>query len=143
MRDRMERPGVGVSCIIIKGSRVLLGKRKGVRGAGTWAFPGGHLELYEEPEDAAAREAFEETSVKVSLPRFAAMTNDIFREDKRHYITLHFVCSYKSGEPKITEPEKCEGWEWFKCDELPEPLFPSVKKLTEQKFNPFSPSFRA
>lgn len=134
----MDRPGVGVSCIIIKGDKVLLGKRKGSHGAGTWAFPGGHLELYEEPEDAARREVLEETGLKVSTPRFGSFTNDLFAEEGRHYITLHYVCSYESGEPGAMEPEKCEGWEWFGWDELPEPLFPSVKKLKERNFNPFN-----
>lgn len=133
----MDLPGVGVSCIIIKEGMVLLGKRKGSHGANTWAFPGGHLELYEEPDHAAEREAFEETGLKVSSPRFAVFTNDIFVKDKRHYITLHFVCRYKEGEPKVMEPEKCEEWCWFAWDELPKPLFPSIVNLQRQGFDPF------
>jgi len=35
------------------------------------------------------------------------------------------------------EPEKCEKWEWFKWDKLPQPLFLPVKNAIKQGFNPF------
>lgn len=36
------------------------------------------------------------------------------------------------GEPKLLEPDKCEGWQWFDWDSLPEPLFPSVESLIKK-----------
>lgn len=133
----MDMPGVGVSCIIIKGKDVLIGRRKGAHGAGTWAFPGGHLEMYETPEETAIREVLEETGLIVRDPKFGALTNDIFRDDKRHYITLHYVCRYASGDPKTMEPDKCSGWVWAEWNDLPRPLFPTVSKLLDMKFDPF------
>ena len=44
---------VGVSIIIKKGNKVLVGRRKNIRGNGTWAFPGGHLEFGESFEETA------------------------------------------------------------------------------------------
>ncbi|RLC15632.1 MAG: DNA mismatch repair protein MutT, partial [Deltaproteobacteria bacterium] len=55
------RPLIGVAAIVIKDKKVLLGKRKNAHGAGTWAFPGGHLEYKESIEECAKREVFEET----------------------------------------------------------------------------------
>lgn len=51
-----KRPKVGLSVIIRRKSKVLLGKRKNSHGAGTWCFPGGHLEYKE-----SLRELKEET----------------------------------------------------------------------------------
>ena len=48
-----DRPKVGIGVIIIKDSKVLMGKRKGLHGAGFWHFTGGHLELNESIEDCA------------------------------------------------------------------------------------------
>jgi len=43
--DKVPRVGLGV--LIIKDGKVLLGRRKGAHGEGTWAPPGGHLECGE------------------------------------------------------------------------------------------------
>ena len=35
---------IGVGVIVLRGGRVLLGRRRGSHGADSWALPGGHLE---------------------------------------------------------------------------------------------------
>ena len=134
----MNRPLVGVAAIVTQNNRVLLGKRKGVHGAGCWAFPGGHLEFNESIEGCAAREVDEETGLSIKNCRYATCTNDLFRETNKHYVTLFVVCEYESGEPEVKEPEKCEKWEWFTWNEFPEPLFLSLENLLDKAFNPFS-----
>ncbi len=42
-----KRPKVGLGVLIFKDGKVLLGKRKGAHGEGTWCPPGGHLEFGE------------------------------------------------------------------------------------------------
>ncbi|WP_139795923.1 nucleotide triphosphate diphosphatase NUDT15, partial [Desulfocicer vacuolatum] len=69
--------------------------------AGSWAFPGGHLEFNESVEMCATREVFEETGLSVKNPRFATMTNDLFHESDKHYVTLFVVCEYKNGDVEI------------------------------------------
>lgn len=61
-----QRPKVGVGVLIVKGSSVLLGKRKGSAGAGTWATPGGHLEFGESWAQCAVREVHEETGLTLT-----------------------------------------------------------------------------
>jgi 8-oxo-dGTP diphosphatase len=41
-----------------------------------------------------------------------------------------FVTKF-SGEPKVLEPHKCEYWEWFEWESLPEPLFAPIQTLVE------------
>lgn len=132
-----NRPKVGVGVIVTRDQKVLLGKRRNAHGDGTWSFPGGHLEFGEEPEDCAIRETLEETGIRIKNLRRSAYTNDIFRKENKHYITLYIISEYDSGTVKIMEPEKCERWEWFDWDNLPEPLFLPIENLLKDKFNPF------
>ena len=129
-----NRPSVGVAVIVIKSGKVLLGKRKGSHGAGYWAFPGGHLEMNESIEVCARREVFEETGISIDNIRYAAFTNDIFKEEKKHYVTLFVVADYHGGEIQVVEPDKCEKWDWFIWGKFPENLFLSLKNLLAQGF---------
>jgi 8-oxo-dGTP diphosphatase len=42
---------------------------------------------------------------------------------------------YASGELKLMEPNKCEKWDWFNINDLPEPLFLPLKNLLKEKIN--------
>lgn len=132
-----NRPLVGVSVIIKKGNKVLVGKRKNIPGSGTWAFPGGHLEFRESLEECVKREVMEEVGIKIKNIKFQTLTNDINPKEKTHYVTLFFTSSYNGGKVKNMEPEKCESWEWIKWEDLPHPLFLPIKNLLKQKYNPF------
>lgn len=129
-----NRPAVGVAVIVIKEGEILLGKRLNSHGSGTWALPGGHLELNESIEACARREVFEETGLSIQNIRYATFTNDIFTTEKKHYVTLFVVADYDSGQPQIKEPDKCEKWDWFRWHALPEPLFLSLRNLLNQQF---------
>jgi len=132
-----QRPKTGVGVIITKDNKVLLGKRKGVHGEGTWSFPGGHQEFSEEIEDTAKRETLEEAGIKIKNIRLGPYTNDIFKNKGKHYITLFVTAEYDSGEARVMEPDRFETWEWFEWGNLPKPLFLPIENLLKQGFNPF------
>ena len=129
-----HRPAVGVSVIVLNGDRVLLGLRIAGHGAGSWQFPGGHLEFGETIEDCARREAREETGLELRNLRPGLYTNDIFAAEGRHYITLFVLADYAGGTPEVSEPDKCARWEWFGWGELPQPLFLPIENLLRQGF---------
>lgn len=120
--------------ILVKDNKVLLLKRKNAHGEGTWGFPGGHLELNEGLEDCATREVEEETGIIVTNIRFAGLTNDIFTEENKHYITIFMLCDWKAGEAQIKEPESCVAQDWFDWEELPQPLFLPITNLLKQGY---------
>lgn len=109
--------------IITQDEKILLLKRQGAHGSGTWSLPGGHLEWNESLEDCAKRETAEEAGIEIKNPLFFAVTNDIMNDEDRHYITIFMKATEFSGEPKICEPERCAEMEWFSLDDLPAPLF--------------------
>ena len=132
-----NRPKVGVGVIVIKDNKVLLGQRKNAHGEGSWSFAGGHLEMNETPEECAQRETLEEVGIRIKNPRSVAFTNDIFKDENKHYVTIYVLSEYDLGEIRVMEPDKCERWEWFEWDKLPQPLFVPIQNLLKIKFNPF------
>lgn len=125
----MERPKVGVGIILLQDGKTLLGKRKGAHGEGQWAHPGGHLEFGETLDACVRRELAEETGVIPLTQKQGPWTNDIM--ENKHYITLWMFVPEFQGIPQVLEPHKCEGWEWFAWDALPQPLFLPVKNLVK------------
>lgn len=123
--DETNRPKVGIGVLIIKEGKVLLGKRRGALGHGSYGGPGGHLECMESFAECAQRETHEETGIEIENVRFLCLTNLITFAPK-HYVDVGLIADWKSGEPERREPEKCDGWGWYDIDDLPTPLFGAV-----------------
>ncbi|KAI1338714.1 nudix domain-containing protein [Xylariaceae sp. FL0016] len=113
-------PRVGVASMVCNAKgEFVMGKRKSSHGAGTWQFPGGHLEMGESFFACAERECLEETGLRVRGVRVLAVTNDVF-DPAKHYITIFVQCQMRDPDarPETLEPEKCEGWHWIGWEEV-------------------------
>lgn len=130
-----QKPQVGTAIIITNDDKVLLMKRKGPHGHGTWSTPGGHLNFGETLEGCAAREAKEEVGVDVFDVRFQCVTNDFFAEERKHYITV-WLGGKPVGEPTIAAEQEVEEIGWFAWDALPEPLFLPLENLVKKNSYP-------
>jgi len=133
MENRKVKVGLGVYIFNNKKELLLL-RRKGAHGEGSWCPPGGHLEFNESFKECARREAKEEMDVDIKSISIMGVTNDIFSEGK-HYITIAVSAKLKSGKPKLMEPEKSTEFGWFKINKLPKPLFLPVQNLLKSEFN--------
>lgn len=124
MSDKVidQEPKVGIGVMILKDGKVLLHKRKGSHGDGEYAFPGGHLEYMESFEDCAKRETREECGIEIDNIRFQ-FTANVRKYAPKHYVHIGLIADWKSGEPQILEPEKCESWNWYDLNNLPKPMF--------------------
>jgi 8-oxo-dGTP diphosphatase len=89
-----------------------------------WGLPGGGLEPGETPEQAAIREALEETGYQVALGRFVGSYRRPQMNDLRHIFTAHVT----GGQPVQNGPETREV-RWFPIHELPRRLTPSVHAI--------------
>ena len=130
-----QTPQVGTAIIITKDNQDLLMKRKGPHGNGTWSTPGGHLDFGDTLEGCAAREAKEEVGVDVVDIRFRAVTNDIFEETGKHYVTV-WLEGTPAGEPFIAAEREVEDLGWFDWDALPQPLFLPLENLVKENSYP-------
>ncbi|KAE8151840.1 NUDIX hydrolase domain-like protein [Aspergillus avenaceus] len=150
----LPNPRTGVS-VILRDPRqealcVLLGLRQGSHGAGSWAFPGGHIKHGETLEETCIREIKEETGLTITNVRFLTATNDIFVEERKHYTTNVMGADIVGDpEPKLMEPNKCAAWEYVPWEEIraiaetgegDRALFLCVENLFKQRkgFNPLA-----
>ena len=136
MSDEIQRPKIGTGVVVIKDKKILLGKRKGSHGSGEYGLPGGHLEYLEGFEECIKRETLEETGICIKNVKFISVHNSVKYRPK-HYVNINFVADWESGEPRVLEPEKCEGWDWYDLDKLPSPIFGmsliTIKSYQENK----------
>lgn len=121
----MTRVEVGVG-VIIENSEgfILVGRRMGGH-APFFSILGGHLEAGETFAGAACRETLEEAGIVIASPRVVALTNNLetFAAEGLHYVSVILHTSVFEGEPRLMEPDRCEGWRWVDPSDLPEPHF--------------------
>ncbi|GAB4227534.1 MAG: NUDIX hydrolase [Chlamydiales bacterium] len=123
------RPFIGVGVLVLKDNKILLGERVNAHGSGTWCPPGGHLEFGETPQECGMRELQEETGLIAKHISPGPWTNDLFQDEKKHYVTLYMIVTKFEGSPSCKEPHKCLQWKWFDYNRLPSNLFLSFENF--------------
>ncbi|MHA1351077.1 MAG: NUDIX hydrolase [Promethearchaeota archaeon] len=95
-------PLVGVGVMLTRDNSLLLVKRKFDPDAGYWAIPGGHLDLGERIENAAEREAYEETGLIVKVSKLAGIIDKIMYDDggkvEYHYVLINYFVEQIEGD---------------------------------------------
>ena len=124
-----EKIDFTVEVFIVCKNRVLLRKHDKY---GIWLSVGGHIELNEDPNEAAIREVKEEVGMDIELvgkpnvykderykelipPKFL---NRHYIDETHEHITLVYFAKSKNDEVTPSEEEKTEDWKWFTVEEL-------------------------
>ena len=120
---RYPRPSVTTDCVIFgfdgQKLQVLLIERGGEPFKGSWAFPGGFLNMDETVEDCAARELEEETGLKdVFVEQFHAFSA-VDRDPRGRTITVAFYALVNSRGMKVSGQDDAADARWFDVRELP------------------------
>ena len=76
-----------------------------------WAIPGGFVDVGESVEDAAVREAWEETSLSVKLTEFLGCYSKPDRDPRGHTVSMVYI-GEASGEPKAQDDAKAFLPKW-------------------------------
>src|ERR687894_1348807 len=93
-----ETPKLMVDVIIPSERRVILIRRGSDPYEGRWALPGGFVQVGETVEQAALREAAEETGLAVELARLVGVYSDPERDPRGHNVSVAFLTRVLSGE---------------------------------------------
>ena len=93
-----ETPKLMVDVVIPAENGVVLIRRGNDPFEGQWALPGGFVEVGETVEEAAAREAAEETGLAVEIARLVGVYSDPERDPRGHNVSVAFLVRVLSGD---------------------------------------------
>ena len=115
------RPSVTSDCVIFgydaQGLSVLLIERGIEPFKGSWAFPGGFMQMDEDAEACARRELEEETGLKdVKVEQFGAFS-DVNRDPRGRTVTIAHMALVKKAEVKGADD--AAQARWFPIDAVP------------------------
>lgn len=95
--EKLRNPVPTVDVIIEVGAKIVLVKRRNPPHG--WALPGGFVDYGETLEDAARREAFEETGLRINLMAQFHTYSDPERDPRLHTISTVFLATAE-GVPR-------------------------------------------
>ncbi len=87
----------------------ILIKRKNDPFKDCWALPGGFVDYGEKTEDAAIREAKEETSIDVKLEKLFNVYSDPDRDPRRHTVSVFYLAHGNFDDAKADDDAKDIG----------------------------------
>ena len=100
-REYPEAPVVAVGVIIRQDERLVLIRRAKEPSKGRWTFPGGAIELGESLQEAARREAREETGLLIEVGEVATVVDNVVREAggriRYHYVIVDYYARPGGG----------------------------------------------
>jgi ADP-ribose pyrophosphatase YjhB (NUDIX family) len=105
-----HNPAPAVSMLILDQDRVLLGKRRGHPGKGTWALPSGYIEYEDDFLSAAIREAKEETGLDVEILSILNVVSS-FVSPQFHFLGIYLVARLLGGH--LAARDDLEDVDWF------------------------------
>lgn len=96
--SKYRNPALTVDIIIVEDEKVVLIKRLNNPYKDCWAIPGGFVDYGERVEDAAVREAREETSLEVELTKLVGVYSDPDRDPRGHTVSITYTARIIGGQ---------------------------------------------
>ncbi|MGM0598513.1 MAG: NUDIX domain-containing protein [Candidatus Rifleibacteriota bacterium] len=132
------RPSVTLDAVVLrtpelKYPEILLIKRGRPPFEGSWALPGGFLEMSERPLNGAARELFEETQLHELPLKPLFSCGEPQRDPRGRTITMLFGCLVRESEMEAHGGDDAKDANWFPLKNLPELAFDHARVIKQVK----------
>lgn len=126
---RYHAPSLTADAVIFDPARgVVLVRRKNVPVG--WALPGGFVDYGETVEQAAVREALEETGLDVALTGLVGVYSDPARDARTHTVSAAFAAAAKNPE-SIAGGDDAEEARFFSIKALPADIVFDHRKIID------------
>jgi 8-oxo-dGTP diphosphatase len=104
-------PTLATDCVVVDArGRLLLVRRKHPPFQGSYALPGGFVEIGESTEDACRRELKEETGVEVGPLQLLGVYSDPARDPRGHVCSVVYLARVGTAEPKAGDDAAAAEW---------------------------------
>jgi ADP-ribose pyrophosphatase YjhB (NUDIX family) len=123
-------PKVASAVVVEVDGGVVLGRRAIEPGYGLWCLPGGFVNDYEHPADAAIRECTEEISAAVELTSLICVYH-VPKRDAPSMVGIAYRARLADGAQLKAGPEMLEV-RVFTLDSLPPMAFPSHRQVLDE-----------
>ncbi|MCI4373819.1 MAG: NUDIX hydrolase [Thermoplasmata archaeon] len=110
MTRRYPSPSLAVDAVWIRRGRVLLVRRGRPPFRGSWALPGGFVEIGETVEAAVRRELKEETGLAGRAGRLVGVYSDPDRDPRKHTVSVVFLVHGAGGTPRGGDDAAAAEW---------------------------------
>lgn len=118
---KYPRPAVTADCVVITNEaepKVLLIKRRNPPFKGSWAFPGGFMDMDETAEQCAIRELEEEAGLKIEDIVQIGAYSKVDRDPRGRTVTVAYLVRIDSPVAVIGQDDAAKA-EWFPLSTLP------------------------
>jgi 8-oxo-dGTP diphosphatase len=113
MTETSHEPAIAAA-VIVNDGRVLLVRRRVKEGSLSWQFPAGAVEAGETGEQAAVREALEETGLKVEAVK--SLGERVHPATGRQM--SYTACTVVDGSARIGDADEIDAVEWLEASQL-------------------------
>ncbi len=121
-------PLLTVDILIVQSGKIVLIQRRNPPFQGHWALPGGFVDVGETVEEAAVREANEETGLDVELQGLVGVFSDPDRDPRGHTVSICFA-ALGQGTPRASSD--AQDVALFDLDDLPPLAFDHLQIINE------------
>ena len=123
----------------MRSSQILLLERRTETSEGFWYIPGGFVELGEDPAEAAVREAYEETGLRIQKPEILRAWCYQLTEEKYAY---HMTYLGLSDDGPVTISNEHSGYRWMNPRAYRDEYLPSAVDMSDPVQASFYPQLQ-
>jgi 8-oxo-dGTP diphosphatase len=123
-----QEPKVAAGVLVLQKGRVLLVRRIMEPKRGLWTLPAGFVDADEDPEEAAAREVYEETGLNVEID---GLLDVIYGKEHPNGASIVILYKGKVKSGKLQAGDDVDAADFFDPVHLPPLAFDSTRKALQ------------